>query len=99
MGGGRRAHALNPRLVPLIAHDRAGFGGGGLLRRRRRVLLRLVRLAVAQPVVSALPAGTSGFAPASASIPWSATPTPAICPPRSPGRPSTPRAWRRRTSP
>jgi MFS family permease len=21
-------HALNPRLVPLIAHDRAGFGGG-----------------------------------------------------------------------
>jgi len=21
-------HALNPRLIPLIAHDRAGFGGG-----------------------------------------------------------------------
>src|SRR5439155_2617824 len=21
-------HAINPRLVPLIAHDRAGFGGG-----------------------------------------------------------------------
>ena len=23
-------HAINPRLVPLIAHDRAGFGGGVL---------------------------------------------------------------------
>jgi hypothetical protein len=24
----RELHAVNPRLVPLIAHDRAGFGGG-----------------------------------------------------------------------
>src|SRR2546426_5967527 len=23
-----RLHAINPRLIPLIAHDRAGFGGG-----------------------------------------------------------------------
>src|SRR5687768_14700865 len=29
MGGVReQLHAVNPRLVPLIAHDRAGFGGG-----------------------------------------------------------------------
>src|SRR5262249_52825729 len=25
--GSEELHALNPRLVPLIAHDRAGFGG------------------------------------------------------------------------
>ena len=24
----KELHAINPRLVPLIAHDRAGFGGG-----------------------------------------------------------------------
>ena len=54
--------AINPRLVPLIAHDRAGFGGGlvscGLL-----VLLIVWKSAMTRPLWQALLiSGSTGFA-------------------------------------
>lgn len=51
--GAEELHSLNARLVPLIAHARAGFGGGGLLFRSSDAQRHLVREAVAEPLAGA----------------------------------------------
>jgi hypothetical protein len=57
-------HAINPRLVPLIAHDRAGFGGG-LFATGVTVLLCVWCAAPSRSLWQALVvAGTAGFATA-----------------------------------
>src|SRR5262249_55973511 len=45
-----RLDSINPRLIPLIAHDRAGFGGWRRDRGPLAVWLRLVRCAFALAV-------------------------------------------------
>jgi hypothetical protein len=84
---------ISPRLVPVIAHDRAGFGGG--LFSTGVILLFLARRAqLSRSLIQTVAVmGLAGFAAPSASIPRSGTPTSCIWRRRILARWSSPRPY------